>query len=67
MDKLSEGGSVILDLIRGVSSQLVVVGHGISFFGIFAFLHQPNFPWMQNIAVLIFFYFQVLLLPIQQC
>jgi len=53
--KLTEGSSVILDLIRGVSAQMVVVGHGISFFGIFTFLHEPNFPWMQNIAVLIFF------------
>ncbi len=53
--KLKEGSSVILDLIRGVSAQIVVVGHGISFFGIFTFLHEPNFPWIQNIAVLIFF------------
>lgn len=53
--KLNEGASVILDLIRGVSAQIVVIGHGISFFGIFTFLHEPNFPWMQNIAVLIFF------------
>ena len=53
--KLTEGNSITLDLIRGISAQLVVVGHGISFFGIFKSLHQPNFPWMQNIAVLIFF------------
>ncbi|MEO6903513.1 MAG: acyltransferase [Bacteroidia bacterium] len=53
--KLKEGSSVILDLIRGVSAQLVVIGHGISFFGIFNFLHEPNFPWIQNIAVVIFF------------
>ncbi|MCP4699209.1 MAG: acyltransferase [Gammaproteobacteria bacterium] len=53
--KMPEGSSVALDLIRGISVQLVVVGHGISFFGIFTFLHKPNFPWMQNIAVLIFF------------
>jgi len=53
--KLSQGSSVILDLIRGISAQLVVIGHGLSFFGIFKFLHEPNFPWMQNIAVLVFF------------
>jgi peptidoglycan/LPS O-acetylase OafA/YrhL len=53
--KLTKGNSVLLDLIRGISAQLVVVGHGISFFGIFTFLHEPNTPWMQNIAVLIFF------------
>ena len=53
--KLSEGNSTILDLIRGISAQLVVVGHGISMFGIFKFLHEPNIPWMQNAAVLVFF------------
>jgi peptidoglycan/LPS O-acetylase OafA/YrhL len=53
--KLKEGSSVLLDLIRGFSAQVVVIGHGISFFGIFTFLHEPHFPWMQNIAVLIFF------------
>ena len=53
--KLTESNSIFLDLIRGLSSQLVVVGHGISFFGIFTSFHQPNFPWIQNIAVLIFF------------
>lgn len=53
--KLSEGSSVMLDLIRGITAQVVVIGHGISFFGIFTFMHEPNFPWMQNMAVLIFF------------
>jgi peptidoglycan/LPS O-acetylase OafA/YrhL len=53
--RLTQGNSVILDLIRGLSAQLVVVGHGLSFFGIFTFLHPPNFPWIQNIAVLLFF------------
>lgn len=33
----------------------MVVGHGISFTGIAPYLKQPSFPWMQNIAVLIFF------------
>ncbi len=53
--KITEGTSITLDLIRGISAQLVVVGHGISYCGILTFLHQPNFPWIQNIAVLIFF------------
>lgn len=53
--KLTEGNSITLDLIRALSAQLVVIGHGISFFGIFKSFHQPNFPWVQNIAVLIFF------------
>lgn len=53
--KLSQRESLCLDLIRSIASQLVVFGHGISFFGILTFLHEPNFPWMQNIAVVIFF------------
>lgn len=52
---LSEGSSLFLDALRGCSAQAVVVGHAISGFQIFKFAHQPNAPWMQNIAVLIFF------------
>jgi peptidoglycan/LPS O-acetylase OafA/YrhL len=52
---LKEGSSVILDLIRGLSAQAVVFGHAMSFFGVFTFLHEPHFPWIQHIAVLIFF------------
>ena len=44
-----------LDLLRSISAQLVVVGHGISFCNIFIYLQKPHFPWIQNIAVLIFF------------
>jgi peptidoglycan/LPS O-acetylase OafA/YrhL len=61
--KLTEGSSVVLDLIRGLSSQVVVIGHGISYFGIFTMLHQPNFPWMQNFAVLMFFLLSGFLIP----
>ncbi|PTT49208.1 acyltransferase family protein [Aeromonas sp. HMWF016] len=53
--KLSRSNSSILDLIRGISAQLVVIGHGISFCGVALKFHQPNFPWVQNIAVVIFF------------
>ena len=53
--KLSKNESLGLDLIRAIASQIVVIGHGISFFGIFKMLHAPNFPWMQNIAVVVFF------------
>jgi peptidoglycan/LPS O-acetylase OafA/YrhL len=53
--KLSEGSSIILDLIRGLSAQIVVIGHGITFFGIFTFLQEPKFPNIHYIAVLIFF------------
>lgn len=50
--KISESTSVSLDLLRSVSAQAVVVGHGISLLGIFKKVQNPA---MQNIAVLIFF------------
>ncbi|WP_297791925.1 acyltransferase [uncultured Marinobacter sp.] len=53
--KLSSESSSLLDFVRGGAAQLVVIGHGISFTGIAPYLKQPNFPWMQNIAVLVFF------------
>jgi len=53
--KLSENSSLGLDVIRIISIQMVVIGHGISFFGIFTFLQFPNFPWIQNIGVVVFF------------
>lgn len=53
--KLTKNSSTTLDLFRAISSQLVVIGHGVSFCGIAVSLHLPNFPWMQNIAVVIFF------------
>jgi peptidoglycan/LPS O-acetylase OafA/YrhL len=53
--KMSENASVCLDLIRAISAQMVLIGHGISFMGIAMWLHPPNFPWIQEIAVVIFF------------
>ncbi len=53
--KLSNSSSASLDFLRATSAQAVVIGHGISFCGVAVSLHQPNFPWMQNIAVVIFF------------
>lgn len=53
--QLTEGSSLFLDLVRAISVQMVVVGHGISFCSIALFLHPPDFPWIQNIAVVIFF------------
>lgn len=50
--KINEGSSISLDLIRGISAQVVVIGHGILYFDIFQDFHHPR---MQNIAVLVFF------------
>lgn len=52
---LNKNESIYLDFIRVLASQLVLVGHAISYFSIATYFHQPNFPWMQNIAVVIFF------------
>jgi peptidoglycan/LPS O-acetylase OafA/YrhL len=53
--KLTKGSSFFLDLVRVISVQLVVVGHGISYCAIFPFIQPPFFPYIQNIAVVIFF------------
>ena len=53
--RFTDNESIYLDFIRVVASQLVLIGHAISYFDIFRFLHYPNVPWMQNIAVVIFF------------
>lgn len=53
--KLAEGSSLFLDLVRAGAAQMVVFGHAMSYFGVFNILHEPNIPWMQNIAVVLFF------------
>ena len=53
--KLSENSSLGLDVIRIIAIQMVVIGHGIRFTGVFPFFHFPNFPWIQNIGVVVFF------------
>lgn len=52
---LSEASSVTLDLIRLIAAQLVVVGHTIQGLGIFPSLQPPIAPYMQNVAVVVFF------------
>lgn len=53
--QITEGSSLFLDLIRAVSAQMVVVGHGIGFCSVAMFPHSLNFPWIHHIAVVIFF------------
>lgn len=53
--QLTENSSLFLDILRAFSVQLVVVGHGISYCSIWPALSPPNMPYMQNIAVVIFF------------
>ncbi len=54
--RLSPSSSTFLDLLRAVLAQLVLVGHGLSLFGVLPGLHPPFFPWMQSFAVVGFFW-----------
>ena len=50
--EISERDSIILDFVRGVSAQLVLVGHLLSFFG---FQQKYQIPIIQNFGVVVFF------------
>ncbi len=54
--------SVALDFVRALAAQMVVVGHAISILGIFNILQPPVLPYMQNVAVLVFFILSGLLI-----
>jgi peptidoglycan/LPS O-acetylase OafA/YrhL len=47
--------SIVLDAIRAVAAQAVVIGHAISFFRVWPWAQPPQAPYMQNIAVQVFF------------
>lgn len=47
--------SIALDLLRAVAAQAVCIGHTIGLFGIAAWAQPPHVPYMQNVAVLLFF------------
>jgi peptidoglycan/LPS O-acetylase OafA/YrhL len=48
--------TVYLDIIRILASQMVVLGHGVRFNGIFPYMGPPSFPYIQKMAVVIFFF-----------
>ncbi|HOY69309.1 MAG TPA: acyltransferase [Methylotenera sp.] len=47
--------SITLDLLRVIASFAVFFGHGIDFMEVGAAIKPPNFPYMQNFGVLVFF------------
>lgn len=47
--------SVVLDALRLLAAQAVCLGHAISIFGVLPGLQPPNFPYMQNVGVQVFF------------
>jgi peptidoglycan/LPS O-acetylase OafA/YrhL len=48
--------SVTLHFLRGISAQAVVIGHGLNFAGVGYAVRPPNFPFIQNIGVIVFFF-----------
>ena len=55
LDRASNDTSLLLDFLRAIAAQLVCIGHGLSFFGVAIWTTPPNFPYMQNVGVLLFF------------
>src|SRR6478609_5849272 len=53
--RLTKSSSILLDLIRGISAQLVVIGHLFSFYNIFGLRQHENRFLMQEFGVVIFF------------
>jgi peptidoglycan/LPS O-acetylase OafA/YrhL len=58
----SSGTSVFIDLTRALAAQLVVVGHALSFTGFLSFTEKEGRFYMQNFAVVIFFFISGLLI-----
>lgn len=55
---LTQSSSLIIHLSRGMAAQLVVVGHGLSFFGI-----TQDYWFIQNSAVAVFFVLSGFVIP----
>lgn len=53
--KLQPASSVLLDLIRGVSAQLVVIGHLLSFYKVYGYKEDGGQFIIQNFGVVVFF------------
>ncbi len=53
--KLTNSSSIALDLIRACSSQIVLIGHSLSFFEIVTSNDEKNNLLIQNFGVLIFY------------
>ncbi len=53
--KLQPASSVLLDLIRGVSAQLVVIGHLLSFYKVYGYKEDSGQFIIQNFGVVVFF------------
>ncbi|MBQ2921683.1 MAG: acyltransferase [Tyzzerella sp.] len=54
-NKLSSANSVTLDLLRIIAATCVLVGHLFSFFNVTIFKDETWFPYIQSLAVNVFF------------
>ncbi len=53
---MSTSTSAMLNAVRGISAILVVIGHGVSYGKLSPSLMPPQIPWMQELAVVAFFW-----------
>lgn len=53
---ISPAATMTLDVVRGGSALAVVVGHGLSFGNLSPGFAPPHFPWIQELAVVGFFW-----------
>jgi len=53
---ISGATSATLNVVRALSAVLVVIGHGISYGKLTPALMPPRVPWMQEVAVVTFFW-----------
>jgi len=56
--RLSDSSSLLLNFLRGLAAQAVVIGHGISYFGV-----SDKLDNIQNSAVVIFFVLSGIVIP----
>lgn len=55
MEKLTSGQSAFLDYYRICAALFVLFGHSFSYYKLTLFKNQAHFPYVQNIAVIMFF------------
>lgn len=62
MNSFTDANKIYLNLLRALLSQTVLIGHAGSFFNVTKIIEPPNFPWIQSIAVVGFFWLSGLLI-----
>lgn len=60
---LNSGGSTFINFLRASASQLVLIGHLITWLKIFPFIQPPYIPYMQGVGVVLFFILSGFVIP----